>query len=83
MNQRVKALVDEARKLTAEERLELIAELSVVPDDDEPADGTPAEIEAAWIDEVDRRAAARERGESQLVDFDESIRRALKRGAKP
>jgi Putative addiction module component len=77
MNQRVKALVDEARKLTPGEQWDLLRQLeAVVHDDGEPADGTPEEIEAAWMEEVERRAAARERGETQLVDFDVALRRA-------
>jgi putative addiction module component (TIGR02574 family) len=70
MNQRVKALVDEARKLTPDEQWDLLRQLHQVVDDDETADGTPEEIEAAWMEEVERRAAAVERGESQLVDAD-------------
>ena len=65
MNQRVKTLVEDIRKLTPEERQELMAELSVtMGDDDEPADGTPEEIEAAWTEEVERRIAADARGET-------------------
>lgn len=78
MNKRVKALVDVARKLTPAEQLELSAALAAeaavsddaLTDDDEPADGTPEEIEAAWLDEVERRLAARERGDTKLVDAD-------------
>jgi hypothetical protein len=73
MNQRVKALAEEARKLTPEERLELMAELSAAIADDAPADGTPEEIEQAWIQEVEQRFAARERGETQLIDFDAAM----------
>ena len=83
MNQRVKALVDEVRKLTPEERLELMGHLSQVIDDDEPADGTPEEIEAAWIEEVERRIAAHERGETQLIDFDDAIANARRRLERP
>ena len=79
MNQRVKALVDEARKLTPEERWQLLNELTSVVTDDEPVDGTPDEIEAAWMDEVERRIAARERGETQLVDFEASLANARRR----
>jgi hypothetical protein len=78
MSQRVKALVDEARKLTPDEQWDLLRQLhQVLDEDDEPADGTPEEIEAAWIDEVERRAAAVARGESKLVDFDVAMQRAL------
>ena len=80
MNQRVKTLVEDIRKLTPEERHELMAELSVTFDDDaEPADGTPEEIEAAWAEEVERRIAARERGETSLIDSDEVVAAARAR----
>lgn len=83
MNQRVKALVEEARKLTPEERWQLWNELASVVNEDEPADGTPQEIEAAWMEEVERRIAARERGETQLVDFDAAIANARRRIGHP
>lgn len=76
MNQRVKALVDEARKLTPDEQWELLRQLHEAFDD-EPAEGTPEEIEAAWMEEVERRAAAVERGDSKLIDFDVAMRRAM------
>ena len=80
MNQRVKTLVEDIRRLTPEERQELMAELSVTfEDDDEPADGTPEEIEAAWAEEVERRIAARVRGETQSIDFDTAIAEARRR----
>ena len=82
MNQRVKALVEDIRKLTADERLELMAELSSVIDDDEPADGTPEEIEAAWMEEVERRIAARERGEGKTYSSDEVVAAMRARLAK-
>ena len=82
MNQRVKALVDEARKLTPEERLELLDELSRVVDGEEPADGTPEEIEAAWLEEVERRLDADERGEKEGIDADDVMAAArARRGA--
>ncbi|MBX9927150.1 MAG: addiction module protein [Hyphomicrobiaceae bacterium] len=66
MNKRVELIIEEARKLTADEREELFARLAI-EFDGEPADGTPEEIEAAWLDEVERRAAAVEKGEMDLV----------------
>ncbi len=77
MNQRVKSLVDEARKLTPDEQWELLRQLHEVVEDDEVAGGTPEEIEAAWMEEVERRAAAVARGELHLVDFDVAMRRAM------
>ena len=79
MNDRVKTLIDEARKLTPDERLQLMAELSSVIDGDEPADGTPEEIEAAWTEEVERRLAADERGEVTWTPAAEVLAR-IRRG---
>ena len=65
MNKRVEALVEEARKLTPDEQDELLRLLVIAREADEPADGTPEEIEAAWAAEIERRIAAHERGETQ------------------
>jgi hypothetical protein len=48
------AVLEQAKKLTAEERIELARELLASVDDDEET-GTPEEIEAAWDDEIRRR----------------------------
>jgi hypothetical protein len=74
MNDRVRAIVEEARKLTPQERLDLL-EVEFPGG----GDGTPEEIEAAWLDEVERRAAAAERGETIPIDFDEAMARARQR----
>ena len=74
MNQRVKILADEINGLTPDERSELMDRLGVL-DRDEPDDGTPEEIEAAWMEEVERRIAARERGEVTLIPAEEVIAR--------
>lgn len=63
MNKRVDMIIEEARKLSPEEREELMRRLPVELDDEE-ADGTPEEVEAAWAEELDRRIAKAERGES-------------------
>ncbi len=73
MNQRVKALVDEARKLTPEEQWELLRQLHQVVDDDEVADGTSEEIEAAWLEEVERRIDEAERGEGKSYPSEEVV----------
>jgi hypothetical protein len=78
MNDRVRAIVEEARKLTPQERLELFDQLEVEFTADESG-GTPEEVEAAWLDEVERRAAKAERGESIDVDFDEAMVAARQR----
>lgn len=82
MNQRVKTLVDDIRKLTPDERLELMAELATVIDNDAPADGTPEEIEAAWMEEVEKRIDARDRGEGQTFSSEEVVAAARARIAK-
>ncbi len=78
MNERVRAIVEEARKLTPQERLELFDLLEATFAGDE-GDGTPEEIEAAWLDEVEDRIARIERGESVLVDYEEVMARARRR----
>ena len=82
MNQRVKSILDEVRKLTPDEQTEFMQQIWAVIDD-EPAGGTPAEIEAAWDEEVARRIAARERGEGQLYDSKEVIAELRARFPKP
>ena len=78
MNERVRALVEEARKLTPQERLELFDLLEVTFAGDE-GDGAPEEIEAAWLEEVEERVARVERGELVLVDYEEAMARARRR----
>jgi Putative addiction module component len=60
MNQRIKAIFEQAQELVPAER-ERLAELllaSVLPD---------ADNDAAWIDEIEDRIAAEERGEAKLI----------------
>ena len=78
MNDRVRAIVEEARKLTPQDRLELfdLLEATFVGDEGE---GSPEEIEAAWLNEVARRLARAERGESVAVDYEEAMARARQR----
>ena len=78
MNKRVDTIMDEARKLTPEERDELVLRLHCEFEDGEP-DGTPEEIEAAWNEEVERRTAKAERGETTWVDSEDVIARARAR----
>jgi hypothetical protein len=70
MNERVKKLTEEIRKLSSEEQAELIDELLVLtyrePD---------PEIEKAWAMEIDRRVDAIERGEALHVDAREHLRK--------
>lgn len=70
MNERVTAIIEQARKLTPEEQRELLHRLL---SDDEPAEGTPEEIEAAWVEECERRVAAYERGETTSISHEEMM----------
>ena len=63
MIKRIDTIIEEARKLTPEERDELMRRLPVELEDD-GADGTPEEIEAALLEEVELRIEKAERGES-------------------
>ena len=50
----VHAVLEQAKQLTAEERIEVARELLASVDEDEES-GTPEEIEAAWDEEIRRR----------------------------
>ena len=54
MSGHVHTVLEQAKRLTADERIELARELLASVDEDEEA-GTPEEIEAAWDDEIRRR----------------------------
>lgn len=73
MNERVKKLTEEIRKLSPDERAELMDELLVLayrePD---------LERDKAWAEEIDRRIDTVERGEAQLVDARELLRQYKK-----
>lgn len=70
MNQRIRHIIDEARKLSTGERQDLLDLLNAEFGEDVAA-GTPEEIAAAWDEEVARRIERVERGEGKLYDFDE------------
>jgi len=70
MNQRIRHIIDEARKLSTGERQDLLDLLNAEFGED-AAVGTPEEIAAAWDEEVARRIERVERGEGKLYDFDE------------
>ncbi len=78
MNDKLCAIAEEARKLTPQERLELFDRLEVAFDSDE-GDGTPDEVEAAWLKEIEQRIARAERGETTSVDFDQAMAKARQR----
>lgn len=73
MNDRVRAIIEEARKLSPEERLELVDLLEI--EVGQQSEGTREEIEAAWLEEVERRMRAAERGETTFVDAEEVLAR--------
>ncbi len=68
MTDKSKAVLEEALKLTADERAEvaeqLIASLEETPD---------ADVQQAWQEEVQRRLQQIDRGEVELVDSDTVI----------
>ena len=62
MSSAARRILEEARSLCEDERLELATELIATVDGVD--EGTPPDWEQAWMEEIDRRvAAARERGE--------------------
>ena len=72
MNDRVRAIVEQARQLTAPERRELLALFAAEFADE--GEGTPQEIETAWLDEVERRIEAARLDGTTFIDFDEAMR---------
>jgi hypothetical protein len=74
MNERIQTIVEEMRKLTPGERLELFdllkGEFSV------EADGAFNGVEAAWLKEVEHLISQAASGETKLVDFAEVVSRA-------
>lgn len=73
MNERVKKLTEEIRKLSPDEQADLMDELLVLsyraPD---------PERDKAWAEEIDRRIDAVERGEAPLSDAREHLRQYKK-----
>jgi len=70
MNKRVTSIIEEARKLSPAEREELLMRLR---DEFDPGadEGTPEEIEAAWIELAEQRLERAERGETTFVPAEE------------
>jgi putative addiction module component (TIGR02574 family) len=75
MNAQVKSLIAEAKRLSPEERLELVDELLT------SLAGADAEIERLWGDEAERRLAAYQNGDAEVMDAAEVID-ALRRRAQ-
>ena len=65
----VKKLLDEARKLSTEDRALLRAELEEM-DHDAPQ----AEVDAAWDEEIARRLKSIQDGTAVLIDHDDVMR---------
>lgn len=73
MNAKTKALIEEARKLSPEERIALIEDLQRSLDPIDP------EIERAWAEEARDRLNAYLRGEMDAIPFDEILQKYAKR----
>jgi putative addiction module component (TIGR02574 family) len=73
MNAKTKALSQEAKKLSPEERIELIEELQ------RSLDPTDPEIDRAWAEEARDRLAAYLRGEMEATPFEEILQKYVKR----
>jgi putative addiction module component (TIGR02574 family) len=73
MSSQLDDLLEQAKRLTPEERVQLIGALH---DLSAPLD---PEWEAAWIRECEDRIAAMERGEMETYDFDEVMAEARAR----
>ena len=69
MNAKVKALSEQARKLTPEERIELIEDLQ------RSLDPTDPEIDRLWAEEARDRLSAYHRGEMEAIPFEEILRK--------
>jgi putative addiction module component (TIGR02574 family) len=74
MNERVKRLTEEIRKLPPEEQAELIDELIVLT----YREPNP-EIDKAWAEEAERRMVAVRSGETQTIPMEEVMERLRKR----
>ncbi len=75
MSKRVTAIIEEARKLTHEERLDLLDQLRIELSADDADEGTREEIEAAWLEEVERRMETARRGETTSIGHDEMMQK--------
>lgn len=73
MSMPLQALVAEALQLPPDDLDALIVSLLAHRDAD--LGDTPEEIEAAWVEEAERRVDAMERGEVAWVDGDEALAR--------
>jgi hypothetical protein len=75
MSKRVTAIIEEARKLTHEERLDLLDQLRIELSTDDADEGTREEIKAAWLEEVERRMEKARRGDATSIGHDEMMQK--------
>lgn len=73
MNERVKRLTDEIRKLPPEDQADLLDELLILTHRE-----SDPEIEKAWREEIESRLSAHERGELKARPADEVLKKYLK-----
>jgi putative addiction module component (TIGR02574 family) len=74
MSARAKQVLIEARDLSESERRLIVSELT----EDDAEEGTPEELRAAWVAEVERRRAAHEAGTTTMLSWDEAKQRLSK-----
>lgn len=67
-------LLEAVRALPTADRWRLVEALLAL--DDDQADGDPAELEAAWSEEIARRVAEVRSGKAELVDAREVLAEA-------
>lgn len=77
MNTHVEELVEQAKTLTDQERIELLDALHTLVSPPGP------EWEAAWAKECEDRCAAIDRGEMPTHDFDEVMEKTRSRLLRP
>lgn len=74
MNERVKKLSQEIRKLSPDDQADLMDELLVI------SYGKPLpQSDKAWVEEIDRRIDAVERGTAKTVDARKALRKYKKK----
>ena len=73
MEARAEQLLQSALSLPANDRAEIAALLIESLDDDVETTGSPAEVEAAWADEIKRRLDQIDKGEVQMIPWEEVI----------
>jgi putative addiction module component (TIGR02574 family) len=77
MNARVKAIADEAQKLSPDERAELVELLLLGIREDMRGEMAP-DLNAEWEEEIEARIAALDRGEVRLISAEEVFAKYMK-----